>query len=479
MNRSLLWILGIGAIAAAFGCMSHEEATAASDEVQEVSSRKQDLYATGAKWPNGRIPVCFMSGTAAQKQQVKDHLYGSWSAVANIEFTGFSDCATAPAGVVPIQLQERGGGHAKIGYKWPGATYEAVRIGTTETNFLNGGITVHELGHVLGFLHETQRPGFMDDTTRNANPGVCSDGDVPGGDTLFTANNDYLAIMNLTYCLTNHPAVLSRWDIVGAQNRYGRRADYVVQAGSTLFARSRSNGNIYKRSGTSWVQAGGPATQFVAVGSTLFALAVDSASVWQYSGTGTNWTMIGGIARSILRCGDTLCAEAENGDLYRFASRDGSWTIIGDRALMYASTATNLYRLTRDHVHVQVHGFGTAWADINFAPVGAIYATSSTLYATDLSTGNLSRNNGGTSWSPAGGPGRLFVGAGSTLYGWTPDLASINRYSGSGTSWSNVGNSADWVYGSQSGDLFATDVNTKDIYQYSGSGTGWTFIGQP
>jgi hypothetical protein len=487
MNIRSKLCLGVTAIVGISGCMSQDEAAAIGEEQdvgEKVSSHDQDLYALGTMWPNGTVPVCFNSGTDLQKQQIRDHLYTSWSQVANVEFTGFGNC-TGAAGVVPLAPNTGTGGNAHaIGYQGANATYTPVDLGTTDIYFTPGGIVAHELGHILGFAHEMARPDFVDDASRNdathTVPG-CNEANQTSTDFAGTPKNDYNSIMALGYCITNHRAALSRWDIVGARKKYGTRNDNVVSVGSTLYARHRSpagDGFFYRWSGSTWGKVGDAGGQFITVGTTLYALTPDSSAVFRYN-SALNWTQVGNAARVILQCGTSLCAENENGDLFRYSGSGTAWTQIGTAAAMYASTSGNVYRLTSDRQTVQSYsGTGMIWNNVGGA-AGNLYATSASLFATDPTTGNINRYSGsGTAWSLAGGPGRQFVGVGSTLYGLTPDRQQVWRYSGSGTSWTQVGGPADYMYGGST-DLYATDPNTKDIYRYSGSGNAWSFVGQP
>jgi hypothetical protein len=71
---------------------------------------------------------------------------------------------------------------------------------------------------VLGFRHEFDRPDFPDHDG-------CTGGDTPNGNAWGTPADD-LSIMNETYCQSN--GRLSRWDIIGVQNAYGRRKQGVL-----------------------------------------------------------------------------------------------------------------------------------------------------------------------------------------------------------------------------------------------------------
>jgi hypothetical protein len=47
----------------------------------------------------------------------------------------------------------------------------------------------------------------------------------------------------------------------------------------------------------------------------------------------------------------------------------------------------------------------------------------------------------------------------------------------SGNSWTKVGGPADAIYGGPSGNLYALNPDSRDIWRYDGS--NWSTIGQP
>jgi hypothetical protein len=445
-------------------------------DIEAIGSTEQELYLTNPKWPNGIVPVCWTAasqafpGFAQIAQKVKDTANASWPAVANIEFTGWGSCPSNTDGITVIDLTTDGESSVpEGGYDDDRPTN--VSLGTNGASFPLGGVVPHEFGHVLGFTHEMRRSDFEDGA------GDCQEADVPGGDTLGTPP-DIASIMTHSYC--HNDPLLSRWDLVGVRTAYGTRAENVISTGSTLYARKRSNGDIYARIGSSWVRIGGPGGQFVTVGSTLYALSPSGGGVHRYSGSGTTWTQIGTAAKEILRCGSSLCAVSPgDNDLKRYSGSGTSWSVIGGPAAMYASTLTTLYRITlaRDAVEVYA-GSGSTWTAIG-GPAGFIFATTDRLFATSSNTGRILRYSsaGGGSWTDVGGPGRTFVGVGSTLYALSRNRDSVHRYSGSGTVWTQVGTAADWIYGGPLGSLYSTHPTTKDIWQLNGS--NWTNLGQP
>jgi hypothetical protein len=190
---SWLHLLMAGWLAAAgTGCVS--ETTAGGDDVVTL---QKELYLFGPTWPSGVIPVCWSSGSIArsdyltQAAVVKTRAHEEWPTAAKISFVGWNPCTTNTGGKVVLDLVDDGSGFSTtIGYQGATATH-FVHLGVLRGDF-GGSLVPHELGHVLGFQHEMNRPDF--------NEPSCDGTDTPGGDTLGTAPDVNSIMASTGYC---------------------------------------------------------------------------------------------------------------------------------------------------------------------------------------------------------------------------------------------------------------------------------------
>jgi hypothetical protein len=197
----------------------------------------------GTRWPGTlaltTVPICFRPyGTVDYDQQghaymvnypydewlvkqalLKDTLEDSWARWTNIRFTGWGTCTSDVSGKVYVDLikEDCGGCGDSISR---GYHAEGVRVWLKMENpdeRLLRSVAIHEIGHVLGFHHEMDRP----DATFPPGTVPCDRVAFAGG-TYLTPYYDDVSIMN--YCAPRNRNGLSAGDREGAQSLYGASA---------------------------------------------------------------------------------------------------------------------------------------------------------------------------------------------------------------------------------------------------------------
>ncbi|MFC0596824.1 hypothetical protein [Streptomyces palmae] len=109
--------------------------------------------------------------------------------------------------------------------------------------------------------------------------------------------------------------------------------------------------------------------EFAVGADTVYRLATDKNTVYQYDGFGNTWTPIGGAASSIAAGGWGLVATAPpeaNFDLYAYTGNPGAWRLIGGpRNAFLEITDETVYGLAFDNSAVyRYDGKGTSWTRI-------------------------------------------------------------------------------------------------------------------
>lgn len=212
----------------------------------------------------------------------------------------------------------------------------------------------------------------------------------------------------------------------------------------------------------------------------LYALAPSGSGVFQWNGSGSSWTQIGGPAGDIFAGGASLFAtNPSTGNIYRYNGTPNSWSQVGGPGYMFALSNDALYGLAPDRSGVfRWNGSGNAWTKIG-GPASHLYAGGAGLFATNPSTGNIYRYNGTpNSWSQVGGPGFTFAVSDNALFGLAPDQSGVLQWNGSGTAWTQIGGPASYLYGGGSG-LLAVSPGSGNVYLYGGTPNNWRQVGGP
>jgi hypothetical protein len=465
----------------------YEAAAALPDAltVNVTSSGQDDLWSRTDRW---NITYCVSTNLGSNQAQMltsAQKAMAAWEAAADVRFVHLtsedSNCTTANPNVkLPIVrgpddmaftadcgLPSYDKSIRQLRIKWP--------AGTTFSDQLLTAIAMHELGHGIGFRHEH---------IRDPNPGGCAEGGSWRGLTPY----DGMSVMHYPTCpgWTDTSWTwnfMTQWDIEGAQSVYGAPTNVINLDNGTVFARQRSTGNLYQRSGSGWSIVGGPGQAFVAVGNTLYGQTPGRGSPVVFT-PGVGWSYVGGPSGQIFNCGGYLCATDPNSG--SIARRVGtSWSFIGGAGARFASSiagGSGLFGITpNEHSIARYNGSGANWTLIG-DDASEIFGGGNGMFRLTTDRNYIQRYDGPYSWTTIGGAGRQFLPtAGSTknaLYALTPDANWVMQYNT--TQWNSIGGPAARLYGT-AGQLYATDPNDETIWHYNTSGSSpfWESFGHP
>lgn len=203
-------------------------------------------------------------------------------------------------------------------------------------------------------------------------------------------------------------------------------------------------------------------------------------SVYKWSGSGTNWTLINSNpVRQIYGGVYGVLATDTNDAPNLYTASSNQWkTISSVKGAMYAVGNSGVTMLASD-ASSESYFNGTSWSSSFGGFATAVYGDSA-IYGTDPSGGLWQLNPANDQWSPLGGPADEVATDGENVYLLAWDHQSVWTLPNSGGTWSAIGASASGIVAGGMGyGLLATTLDSNRYGVMWNGGTSWTVIAGP
>jgi Ricin-type beta-trefoil lectin domain len=227
MKRKNQWspVLIVSSIALLMSACGPEQVQS-DNQIVETKSDALWLSSGVTLWPGGNINVCFQGFSTAERSAIRSVIEDGWERAAFLDFFGWGSCPTlnsttsnllvistgAPAGFAGQSTfcqNENIASCIGAAGRAPLGDYNRVLFAsTTPAN----RVTLHEFGHVLGFIHESLDSDRGLPCHQTTSGGISEEGEGDLANSIMVA---------FTSC--NGATTLSPWDVLGVRRVYGQK----------------------------------------------------------------------------------------------------------------------------------------------------------------------------------------------------------------------------------------------------------------
>jgi arylsulfatase A-like enzyme len=162
-------------------------------------------------------------------------------------------------------------------------------------------------------------------------------------------------------------------------------AKQIVAGGGSVYCVFGDYIHRYDSASGEWISLGFYGYMFAANDNGLFAISEWQQSIYQYSGSGTEWVEIGPSINGftqLIAGGDALYCTIgpDNDNIYRYDGSRGMWTQIGGPGFMFAANDNDLFAISPDQQEVwRYQATNNSWNKIG-GPASSIAAGGDSLY---------------------------------------------------------------------------------------------------